>query len=111
MIYTNKCIENSYSYTYPRSVQVNGYKRGWDGEVVDKGVKLQHEPELVRSSNELKQSLFREAVVKHPGSMKRRDAHPNEEVDHEENVESQVDLLGRVLEPRNTRLHIVTAIM
>ena len=44
--------------------------------------------------------------------MKRKPAaHPNEEVDHEENVETQVDLLGRVLQPRNTRLHIVTAIM
>ena len=38
-------------------------------------------------------------------------AHPDEEVDHEEDVEAKVDLLGRVLQPRNTRLHIVTAIV
>ena len=35
---------------------------------------------------------------------------PDEEVDHEEDVEAEVDLLGGVLQPRNTRLHIVTAI-
>ena len=34
--------------------------------------------------------------------------HPNEEVDHEENIESKVDLLRSVLKPRNTRLDIVT---
>ena len=38
--------------TNPCSVQVDGYKGGRDGEVVDEGVKLQHEPELVRSRNE-----------------------------------------------------------
>ena len=37
--------------------------------------------------------------------------HPDEEVDHEEDVEAEVDLLGGVLQPRNTRLHIVTAIV
>ena len=42
--------------------------------------------------------------------MKKKQAHPNEEVDHEENIETKVNLLGRVLQPRNTRLHIVTAI-
>ena len=36
-------------------------------------------------------------------------AHPNEEVDHEEDVETKVDLLSCVLKPRNTGLHIVTA--
>ena len=40
--------------TYPGTVQIYGYKRWRDGEVVDKGVKLQHEPELVRGSDELK---------------------------------------------------------
>ena len=38
--------------TNPGPIQVDGYKGGWDGEVVDEGVKLQHEPELVRSRNE-----------------------------------------------------------
>ena len=36
-------------------------------------------------------------------------AHPDEEVDHEEDVETKVDLLSCVLKPRNTGLHIVTA--
>ena len=35
-------------------VQINGYKRRWDGEVVHKGVEFQHEPKLVRGSDELK---------------------------------------------------------
>ena len=39
------------------------------------------------------------------------ETHPDEEVDHEEDVEAEVDLLGGVLQPRNTRLHIVTAIV
>ena len=34
-------------------VQINRYKRRWDGEVVHKRVELQHEPKLVRGSNEL----------------------------------------------------------
>ena len=34
---------------------------------------------------------------------------PYEEVNHEENVESQVNLLSCVLQPRNAGLHIVTA--
>ena len=38
-------------------------------------------------------------------------AHPDEEVDHEEDVETKVDLLSCVLQPRNTCLHIVTAIV
>ena len=43
--------------------------------------------------------------------MKKKQAHPNEEVDHEENIETKVNLLGCVLQPRNTRLHIVTGIV
>ena len=31
----------------PGPVQVDGDKGGWDGEVVDKGVELQHEEDLV----------------------------------------------------------------
>ena len=52
-IQTTECIENSNSYTNPGSIQVDGYKGGWDGEVVDKGVNFEHEPELVRSRDEL----------------------------------------------------------
>ena len=38
--------------TNPCPIKIYGDKRRWDGEVVDEGVKLQHEPELVRSRNE-----------------------------------------------------------
>ena len=52
-------------------------------------------------------------VLRGPRGPKNHDAkknqtHPNEEVDHEENIESKVDLLRSVLKPRNTRLDIVT---
>ena len=40
--------------SYPGPVQVDGDK-GWrDGEVVNEGIHLQHEPELVRGGDELK---------------------------------------------------------
>ena len=38
-------------------------------------------------------------------------AHPDEEVDHEEDVECQVYLLGCVLQPRYTGLHAVTELI
>ena len=38
--------------TNPCPIKINGDKRRWDGEVVNEGVHLQHEPELVRSRNE-----------------------------------------------------------
>ena len=72
--------------TNPCSIQVDGDKRGWDGEVVNKGVKFKHEPELVRSSDEA-----------------------DEEVDHEEDVEGKVDLLKPVLAPGHTLLHPIIA--
>ena len=34
-------------------------------------------------------------------------SHPDEEVDHEENVESEVNLLGRVLNPGSACLHTI----
>ncbi len=37
-----------------------------------------------------------------------KNTHPNEEVDHEENVEREIDLLSRVLVPRNAILHAIT---
>ena len=72
----------------PGPVQVDGDEGGGDGEVVHEGVELQHEPELVRGRDEA-----------------------DEEVDHEEDVEAQVYLLGGVLQPGNTRLHIVAGEM
>ena len=35
-------------------------------------------------------------------------AHPDEEVDHEEDVEGKVNLLGRVFHPWGTRFHAVS---
>lgn len=40
--------------TDPSPVQVDGHERRRNGEVVDEGVELQHEPKLVTGSNELK---------------------------------------------------------
>ena len=40
--------------TDPGPVQVYGDKWGRNGEVVNEGVELQHEPELVRGGDELK---------------------------------------------------------
>ena len=77
---------NLWFLTNPCSVQVDGYKGGRDGEVVDEGVKLQHEPELVGGGNEA-----------------------DEEVDHEEDVEGEVDLLEPVLAPGHTLLNSVVA--
>ena len=71
--------------TNPGPVKVDWDEGGWDGEVVHKGVKLQHEPELVRCRDE-----------------------PYEEVDHEEDVEAQINLLCGVLQPGYARLHVVT---
>ena len=39
---------------YPGAVKVDGDKGGGNGEVIHKGVELQHEPELVRGSDKLK---------------------------------------------------------
>ena len=44
------------------------------------------------------------------GCLKLNIPHPDEEVDHEENIECQVDLLGCVLRPGNAGLHCVTKI-
>ena len=39
--------------SYPGPVQVDGDEGGRDGEVVNEGIQLQHEPELVRGGDEL----------------------------------------------------------
>ena len=44
--------------TYPIPVEIDGDKGGRDGEVVNEGIQLQHEPELVRGGNELKKSTI-----------------------------------------------------
>ena len=71
--------------TDPGPVEVDRDEGRWDGEVVNKGVQLQHEPELVWRSNEA-----------------------DDEVNHEEDVEGQINLLGGVLDPGNASFNIVT---
>ena len=51
---THKSHGSEEPQPYPGPVQVDGDKGGRDGEVVNKGIQLQHEPELVRGGNELK---------------------------------------------------------
>ena len=72
--------------TNPCSIQVDGNKGGRDGEVVNKGIELEHEPELVGGGDKA-----------------------DEEVDHEEDVEGKVDLLKSVLAPGHTLLYPVIA--
>ena len=63
-------------------VQINRYKRRWDGEVVHKRVEFQHEPKLVRGSDELNR---RNKMLKMKIWITM--CYPNEEVNHEENIE------------------------
>merc|ERR1712223_631252 len=65
----------------PSSVEVDRDKGGRDGEVVNEGVELQHEEDLVRSCYE-----------------------SYEEVDHEKDVEGKINLLRSIFHPRNTLL-------
>ena len=41
----------------PVPVEIDGDKGGRDGEVVNEGIQLQHEPELVRGRDELKKAM------------------------------------------------------
>ena len=89
--------------SYPIPVEIDGDKGGRDGEVVNKGIQLQHEPELVRSGNELNKSMRRDC-----GCGCENVTDPDEEVDHEEYVECQINLLCCVLSPGDTGLHCIT---
>ena len=86
---------------YPIPVEIDGDKGGRDGEVVNEGIQLQHEPELVRGGNELKKSMRRDCGC---GNV----TDPDEEVDHEEYVECKINLLCCVLSPGDTGLHCIT---
>ena len=81
----------------PSSVEVDRDKGGRDGEVVDEGVELQHEEDLVGSCNELRKG--RVSCLKTVSS-----THSNEEVDHEKDVEGKINLLRSIFHPRNTLL-------
>ena len=44
-------------------VQVNGHKWGRNGEVINEGVELQHEPELVRGSDKLREKRGKDRTL------------------------------------------------
>ena len=89
--------------SYPVPVEIDGDKGGRDGEVVNEGIQLQHEPELVGGSNELKTKQSDETVDVY---LYKTD--PDEEVDHEEYVECKINLLCCVLSPGDAGLHCIT---
>lgn len=92
--------------TDPCPVQVDGDEGGRNGEVVHERVQLQHEPELVARRYELlKDEQHAHYVLMSHESL----THPDEEVDHEEDVEGEVDLLRGVLVPRDALLHPLAA--
>ena len=90
--------------SYPGSVKVDGDKWRGNGEIVNKGVKLHHEPELVRGSNELNK------VNMNCNDMYLNNKYPDEKVDHEKYVKSQINLLSGILLPWYTLLHSLTNI-
>ena len=101
--------------TDPCPVQVDGDEGGRDCEVVDERVVVQHEPELVARGEELK---WPHPSYLHCGACRDKklnanrttNAYPYEKVDHEENVESEIDLLGQVFAPRNAFFHAFAAL-
>ena len=56
--HTHQSHSSEEPQSYPGPVQVDGDKGGRDGEVVNEGIQLQHEPELVRGRDELKISTI-----------------------------------------------------
>ena len=51
--HTHQSHSSEEPQSYPGPVQVDGDEGGRDGEVVNEGIQLQHEPELVRGGDEL----------------------------------------------------------
>ena len=100
-------IFSSIILTNPCSVQVYGDEGRRDGEVVDEGVNFKHEPELVRGSNELGKPQSMRNRFQNNYMIYNLRGHPDEEVDHEENVEGEVDLLCRVLYPRSAGFYTI----
>ena len=89
--------------TDPCPVQVDRDEGGRDGEVVDERVVVQHEPELVAGGEELQmQHFIPRSCCAHFQVVR---THPYKKVDHEENVESEIDLLGQVFAPGNALFH------
>ena len=100
-------IFSSIILTNPCSVQVYGDEGRRNGEVVDEGVNFKHEPELVRGSNELGKPQSMRNRFQNNYMIYNLRGHPDEEVDHEENVEGEVDLLCRVLYPRSAGFYTI----
>ena len=79
--------------TDPCSVEEDTDEHGWNGEVVNEGADLEHKVELVGGGHKLKEGLhvWRIIVHKHP------ETDPDEEVDHEADIECEIHLLRGVL--------------
>ena len=101
--------------TYPGAVEEDADEHGRDGEVVDEAADLKHEVELVRRRHKLQNSfivcvrltcfdiklswetgpfvgLISKYFYKNTTS-----TYPDEKIDHESDIECEVDLLGGVL--------------
>jgi hypothetical protein len=81
--------------TNPCSVQINGYKWWWDGEIVHKWIQFQHEPKFVTGCNELKEKKRKEKapldisfIFFYTIYVYLFGTYPDKEVDHEEDIES-----------------------
>ena len=57
--------------TYPSPVQVDRDEGGGNGEVVHEGVELQHEPELVRGGDKLRDREYERTVESEENSITR----------------------------------------
>lgn len=86
--------------TQPAPVQVHGHEDRGDGEEVHHGVHLQPEPQLVVGGDELRErgaGGVKGRAKRSGGGIDRLDhAHPQAEVQQEEDVEGHVDLQREV---------------
>ena len=57
--------------SYPVPVEIDGDEGGGDGEVVHEGVELQHEPELVRGGDKLRDREYERTVESEENSITR----------------------------------------
>ena len=101
--------------TDPSAIQVDGNERGRNREVIDEGVQLEHEPKLITGCHKLqkKKSEISFLVYFIPLShgAQSQVAHPNREIDHEENVEGEINLLSCILGPPLTLFYGISVIM
>ena len=97
---------NKYQTT-PQSwpIKVDWYKWGRNGEVIHERVKFQHEPEFVRCSNELEIKI--KVTTTDQWLFDAFSFYPNEKIDHEEDIECEIYLLGGILCPGYAGLHSI----